>query len=152
MRHVMSVMKWFTRDYVTGVLSDDEFDRVLPSYRAHVEMLRATFRGRVSELVKLNLHDAQFVRVKYDGNRKSLHLVLTVGDLQVDYKQIELAYRNASFVGVTAEQFNTWDLPGRSTEIVFDEVDSFGEVLEHRFLLWPDKEFGVRFDQVNLRK
>jgi hypothetical protein len=79
------------------------------------------------------------------GPNQELTLKLVCGDLQRGYERLTLRYRQAELVGANAEAIRQWLADG---ERVADEIDRTGVGYEHRILVWPAGEFGVRFTAV----
>ena len=70
--------------------------------------------------------------------------MLLTGDLQRGYRLTSLRYFDAHLIGAGTEDLDAL-LLGTLVEVLYDEVSQIGDLLEHRFLLDPQGEFGVRF-------
>ena len=130
-------MRFFTREWHSGELPDDEADAVGVAYHAHIQSLSEALPPGVRELATtLNLHDALVRRVLLDGNRRELRLELRCGDQQRGYEDVALTYH-----GTVLTQQSLHDLRGateRGGEVLYDEVDVIGDGLfSHQLLLWP---------------
>ncbi len=148
----MSVMRWFTRDCLTGGLADEEWQLRYDSYAAHLEDLTPQLADGVAALHPsvTNLHDGQPSEWGYVG--RTLRLRVLIGDLQQGYEWVEIEYDDAElFPDRIAEDLASWPLS--DCEIGADEltVTSDGR-MEQRFLLWPEGEFGVRFATCQVRR
>lgn len=138
-----SIMKWFTRTWHDGGLGDAEFEAAVPSYKAHVDAIRPSLSIDVQGLLDLNLHDGQVQEWSLDDHRFSWRLL--VGDLQRGYSYVTLTYADADLVGATVDDLQNWALTRRG-ELVSDELDRTSDGRnEHRFLFWPEGEFGLQF-------
>jgi|tagenome__1003787_1003787.scaffolds.fasta_scaffold19850960_1 hypothetical protein len=144
-------MKWFTREWADCALDDDELERRRVDYQRHLESIGADLDGGAEQLLSVYLHDAQ-VRVCNLDEDATLRLRALTGDLQRGYEWLSLQYHRAGIVGATIE-----DLSGRitehGTELLYDEVDVCNDGrYEHRILMWPDGEFGVRFASLTVTR
>ena len=144
-------MKYFTREWACGELSEAEYDSVLPRYNHD---LAASFKagGPVRRFAgSIGLNDAFVDRVVFDRASASLRLLLTTGSLQVGYWHTELTYRGVT--SVAGESVLRAALATRPTEIWYDEFVCDGDIACHAVLLAPrgsgaesPGEFAIRFD------
>jgi hypothetical protein len=153
------VMRWLTRD-LTGVGGDEM------STAAAVERRAAYGRHRLAILPRLPddfrtlavdpIHKP--VRSLHDGRLETWHadlpgrLVLTVicGDQQRGYERLQIEYRHAELFGTDERRLAQWFADPR-TEWLDHEVDALSDGrFEHRHLLWPNGEFGVRFAEISV--
>ena len=140
-------MKWFTREWRDGGLPDEEWKRRLDDYVVHTAALRAALPLDQAWLLDLDLHDGQVQSWRESDGQFSW--VLLTGDLQRGYRLTTLDYFDAHLTGAAGEELDELLLGPRS-ELLYDEVDQLGEELEHRFLLDPRGEFGVRFGRASV--
>jgi hypothetical protein len=139
-------MKWFTREWATGQLSDEEWERVPGLYAAHLESIASHFHDGANELaLSLNLHDAH---VKQWQIRKStIDIEAVAGDLQSGYRRVRLLFENAALQLPASLEELRFDDP--RTELLYDEVDVVGDdVFEYRALVWPAGELAIQFGAV----
>jgi hypothetical protein len=148
-------MRWFDRDFALGGLSDSEWTRRLREYAAHIEEIQALLRAGADELVNaVHLHDGQVAEWRYSENETLMLRVLT-GDLQRRYEWTTLRYSTASLIGATVDDLQLWcpSPDGQVSEIIDDEIDIAPDGrFEHRMLLSPQGEFGVRFDALAIER
>ena len=139
-------MKWFDRDFVTGGLSDESWTARQTAYEAHVEEIRPLLVDGAEHLVtSVHLHDGQVAQWTYEPDVSFVVRVL-VGDLQRGYEWLDLSYGDASLVGTAESDLGRWWNAELPNEIIEDEIDRVSDHrYEHRMLLWPDGEVGVRF-------
>jgi hypothetical protein len=138
-------MRWFTRDWATGVLSDEEWSRRRQEYADHLNRIGADLRDGAEELVAtVNLHDAQVKEWRYAPGTEFVMIVLA-GDLQRGYEWLTLRYAGAEMIGASEDDLRGWNLDGAGSEIICDEIDRVSGHYEHRLLIWPRGEFGLRF-------
>ncbi len=123
-------MKYFTRAWAAGDLSDEASDQVLKDYNSYIETLdKGSAVWRFATTIGLN--DAWIDRFALmDG---SLSLKLLTGDNQRGYWHTDLTYAGARFlVGLDVlEQA----VRHRPTEIWYDEFSGHLPEMVHRFLL-----------------
>ena len=79
---------------------------------------------------------------------RSLTLQIFCGDNQIGYRRLTLQYEgHIELAGADLHQLAAW-LDEPETEMLYDEIDVIAQDrFEHRHLLWPNGEFGVRFDR-----
>jgi hypothetical protein len=169
-------MRWLTRQWHgqgpdaehLAVLTDAEGEALAAAYRAHNEALRPQlpvtlrrFMGEPDELGYADLHDAVLDWWALDEPR-SLTLALVCrayaaqlgadGFLEeIGYRRLVIQYRGrVELVGTGEADLHRW-LDDMDTEFLYDEVDLVDDGrFEHRHLLWPRGEFGVRFEDVGV--
>jgi hypothetical protein len=140
-------MKWFTREWRDGALSDSDWQQRRDDYAFHAAGLRSDLPLDQTWLLDLDLHDGQVQSWQLSDGQFSW--VLLTGDLQRGYRLTSLHYLDARLIGADTEDLNELLLGPRS-ELLYDEVSQVGELLEHRFLLDPIGEFGVRFGRASV--
>ncbi|MFF2368950.1 hypothetical protein [Agromyces sp. NPDC058110] len=146
-------MKWLTREWASGGLDDDEWDRRCEEYQAHNdEVLPRLSNGAERLIQEINLHDAQIHAFEHRADHDLVMRAL-IGDLQVGYQFIELTFHDSQLrlePGSTLESLRLLD---DETEIIYDEVDvqSDGRFV-HRVLLWPEGEYEVIFTSLAERR
>jgi hypothetical protein len=147
------VMKWFTREWHSGGLSDDEVDALQAGYWSHVDAVRSRlpgalqlFAGQPDEIGRADLHDGRVEWWALDRSR-SFTLQVICGWVQIGYRRLVIQYRGrVELFGASESDVAGW-LDDAETELLYDEVDIAADNrFEHRFLLWPRGEFGVRFE------
>ncbi len=140
----VEIMRWLTRECLTGGLSDDEWERRYNGYASHLEQIKPHL-SHGAELLHpehLNLHDGQPNQWRLDGDKFQMKVL--VGDEQVGFEWADIEYHDAELFPDTAHNgLARWPLTKR--EIGEDELTETDTGYEQRFLLWPDGEFGVRF-------
>ncbi len=150
-------MKWFTTEWAGGELSEDEDEARRTDYLSHVqamlprlpEALRP-FTGEPDEMGHVTLHDGRVEWWPLDEAR-SFTVQVICGYLQIGYRRLIIQYRGqVEIFGASESDVAGW-LNDAETEFRYDEVDVASDGrFEHRFLLWPRGEFGVRFEDVVL--
>jgi hypothetical protein len=146
-------MKWFTRQWHSGGLSDDEVQARRAGYWSHVDVVRSRlpdalqlFAGQPDEIGRASLHDGRVEWWALDGAR-SFTLQVICGWVQIGYRRLVIQYRgHVELFGASESDIAGW-LDDAETELLYDEVDIAADNrFEHRLLLWPRGEFGVRFE------
>lgn len=143
-------MKFFTRGWTHGDMTDEESEAVVPAYWRHVEAL--ALPPSVDALAKLNTHDAYVLAVEHDVSAGTLQLRLRCGDLQVGYFDALVRFAGVS---LHPEHFDMLSGARRPAdfEILDDEVDRSGDgIFEYRLLLSPVFEVRFEFKQVDVSK
>ena len=149
------VMRWLTRQWLHGALTEAETDARLDQCRSHHEALLPRLPpglrlllGEQDELGYITLHDGAVEWWASDGSR-SLTLELVCGNEQVHYRRVLIQYRGrVELVGADEHDLRRW-LNDLHTEFLYDEVDVLSDGrFEHRHLLSNDEEFGVRFEDI----
>jgi hypothetical protein len=146
-------MRWFTRAWHRGDLGDAyDYQAVVDAYWTHIQELLPTVPPSVRELAHPSLHDARFEEVTVDPQRRTITMRVMTGDLQLGYYSLDLIYGDAVLEGTVIGEFKRM-VERPKAEILYDEVDrqTIGQY-EHRFLIWPDGEFAIRFGDVGLTR
>lgn len=152
-RYYALPMKWFTREYVTGGLDDDEWERRRLDYARHLTLIQAKLADGAEELVaSVNVHDGQVQEWSFEPDG-AFRLRLLAGDLQRGYEMLTLLYHGAELVDATTADLDAWRLDQAGVELVEDEVDvRSGGGYEHRLLVWPEGAFGIRFHALQVTR
>lgn len=146
-------MRWFDRDFVTGALSDDEWQERQEGFQEHLARIRPQLLDGAEQILgSFSLHDGQVAEWFYEPG-VTLQVRVLVGDLQHGYQWLTLRYAEAVLSGATeADLDRWWPADELATEIIEEEVDIVGDVFEHRMLLWPKGEVGVRFKTLTVER
>jgi hypothetical protein len=153
------VMRWLTRDWHGSggnPLDDAQVAERTAAYARHRETV---IRRRPDDLKALagepgrgrhwDLHDG---RVEAWEARTPERFVLYVvsGDVRCGYQRLQIEYRNPELFGATEQELAAWFGDAR-TELLYQEVDALPDGrFEHRHLLWPEGEFGIRFGDISV--
>jgi hypothetical protein len=138
-------MKFFTREWATGELSDEEFDATPSRYSAHLTELN--LEGSVEELSRTNLHDALALLVR--SSAETLALGLVTGDLQRGYFETTITYVGAKLSSATLSLLQR-TVRNTEAEVIADEVDRAERAFVHRFLFSSLGEAEIRFSSVSI--
>lgn len=139
-------MKFFTRDWCQGNLTDDEVQAVIFDYQRHLDT--CDLPESVRALAHLNPHDAYVLNFEHKPREGTLRLRLRCGDLQRGYFDAVLDFAEAILAPKDAETLVLARYPA-AYEILYDEVDRVGsDAFEYRLLLDPTGEVAIRFSRV----
>jgi hypothetical protein len=138
-------MKFFTPEWASGQLSDDEFDAAPSQYSVHLANLQLP--GEAEALSRTNLHDALVVAVRSSAD--ALALVLVTGDLQRGYFETTIIYTGSERSSVTLSLLER-SVGNTEVEVIADEVDRGEGHFLHRLLFSSLDQAEVRFSSVSL--
>jgi hypothetical protein len=139
-------MKFFTRNWLGGDMSDEQANAIAPAYRRHLETL--DLPQPLRDLVALNPHDARILGVDHDPSANTLTVRLRGGDLQAGYFDARL-----HFAGVSIRPADAAALARAGVEILYDEVDRPAPGgYEYRLLLHPTGEVAFHFNNVAIAR
>jgi hypothetical protein len=139
-------MKFFTRGWVHGDMTDAESDAVLLAYVAYMDSLNLP--ESLQKLNSVDAHDAYILHVAHDAAAQSLLLLLRGGYLQVGYWDIELKFSGATINDDHYQRLVEAAHPPEF-EILYTEIDrSSNKMFEYRLLLHPVGEISIRFTDV----
>src|SRR5437879_747566 len=125
-------MKFFTRAWITGEMTDEQAAAVPEAYWRHAASLRLP--PTIAALAKLNPHDAFVLGVDHQPEFSCITLRLRCGDLQRGYSDVSLAFSDVTVDSVTLDTLRRAVRPA-SVEVLYDEVDRLGDCFEYRLLL-----------------
>ena len=110
-------MKFYTRGWATGELTDEQFGAVSADYWRHIAALQLP--PTIAALSAVNLHDARVLAVDFRPERSLVTLRLRCGDLQRGYSNVTLAY---SHVALDFAALNTLRLAANAprAEVLYD--------------------------------
>ncbi len=133
-------MRYFTPAWLSGDLSDDEYDAVLARYRAHLAAIEPQLPAAVRALAtEVNLHDGRIRQVALDRRNRTLRLALRCGDLQAGYFDLELEYQGVLLDRLDVETLRAIALDPTS-EALYDEVDVLDEeAFTHAIIFWSEQ-------------
>ena len=147
-------MRFLTRAWHSGELSDSDHEAAAAAYRAH----RATVLPRLPETARwfaetVDIHDGLLRAVTLDREAATLQLRLRCGDLERGYFDLELTYS-----GVRVDRL---DVPVLRTIAASEPPEALyleEDVIEagwyvHRWLWWPfRRELDVEFADLTFQR
>ena len=148
-------MQFFTREWLSGGLTDTKFEATIPAYEAHLDRILPLVPGTVQALARgVNLHDGLIRTVNVQTKRRTLRLALRCGDLQAGYFDIDLVYWGVDWAASNLRELGSIARNAR-TEVRYDEVDAdatSGETRAiHRIIFEPRGEIGIVFVTLGLK-
>ncbi len=130
-------------------LSEAQAERVVQEYRQHIDRIQDRLSGKAYQLAHLNLHDGWVLNYTYGEG--VFTWALLIGDLQVGYEIATLTYADAH-LNMTLQELDGMDLTSDAVEVLYDEVDLFGEGCVHRVSFWPSGELHIAFATVSVAR
>ncbi len=135
-------MRFFTKQWHGGELSDAAFDAVPAAYRHHLSSL--ALPPEVLAICDLDNHDGLILDAEHEPQLTELTLRLRCGDLQRGYFDLHIKYLGAILDSASLSVLRqAMQLP--KDEILYDEVDRAGTRFVHRYLLSSHEEIMVTF-------
>lgn len=145
-------MRFFTRGWVNGELSDEESDRARDAYWARVEEITPRLPRELVRMVReVHLHDGLIEQVVWNPREKKLLLALVATDAQGECISVNLSYGGAMLGDSRIDAIRRAAL-SRETELLYDEVDIDEDgVLSHRILFEPCEEVTIDFREFSMQ-
>jgi len=140
-------MKFFTRAWTRGEMTEEQAAAVPGAYWRHVASLHLP--PTIAALSELNPHDAFVLGVDHEPEYSRITLRLRCGDLQRGYSDVSLAFSDVTVDLASLDSLRCAVRPAR-VEVLYDEVDRLGDCFEYRLLLHAVGEASILFRQVEL--
>ncbi len=138
-------MRFFTKEWLSGELTDAAFNAAPTEYRLHIAALRLP--QDVLALAEVDNHDGLMLDVQYEPKSAQLKLRLRCGDRQRGYCDLNIKYSAATLDAASLSVLrDAIRIP--KEELLYDELDRVDDVFEHRLILTSHKEVCVRFAAV----
>ncbi len=146
-------MKYFTKEWVNGNLSDEECDCIRKEYLSYMNRVKESLPLSVRSLAtEINIHDGLFTSVIMDTQNILLKLELLIGDLQVGYEDLTLKYSDVDFSLLDTSLLETL-ANSSETEALYDEVEDVGNGLyQHRIIFWPGGHLCIQFKNLEVQR
>ncbi len=152
-------MKWFSNAWYHGVKTEEEFEWPYKFYLEHCShttpLVPENLRRFLGEQVNGRhtwIHDATVVEWE-DSSPDAFTITWDCPHEQTedDFERLTVVYSgNVELFDVDSDQIATW-LNDPETEFIFDELEIVGEDrFEHRHLMLPKGDFGVRFSTASV--
>lgn len=140
-------MRFFTKQWLSGELSDAAYNAVLESYRLHLSSL--LLPSDVLAISELDNHDALIFEAEYQPQLEFLTLWLRCGDQLRGYFDLNIKYSGAILDDASLLVLRqAMQLP--RDEVLYDEVDRAGDRFEHRYILASHREIAVTFSKMSI--
>lgn len=145
-------MKYLTRGWATGKLTDDEWKERDKAYQHHLDELLPHLPKPVATIAAdISLNDALIRKICLHTVEHWVILELLCGDQQYGYFDLSLTYTQVDFDLLDIEEFACIARDPR-TEILYTEVDLVADgVYEHRILFSPHGEVTLRFRELEVQ-
>lgn len=143
-------MRYFTRGWANGELTEEEGETVCRAYEARLTEISPGLPPSMARLLRgASLHDAIIESVRWMPSRAELRLVLVCGSSEVGYQGIHLTYRGAMLGERRIESLRN-AANNREACLLYDEIDVAEEgMLTHRLLFWPSEEVTIEFSELD---
>jgi hypothetical protein len=141
------MMRFFTREWAAGELSDEAFEATPGAYAMYLASLELP--AEVALLSRTDLHDGRVLDVDVDGGARSLAVRLRCGDLERGYSDVRIVYGQVALDA--SSQAVMLGAAASREQVLYDEVDCVDGVFQHRWLLASHAEVCVSFQVVNVR-
>lgn len=144
-------MRYFTRGWANGDMSEVESERVREAYWKGLRELMPKLPPAMAKLAKVNLHDAVIEQVRWNAKTKLLHIRLAAGNQGEGYATVDLRYKGAMLGEIRVETLRD-AARDREAFILNDELDMDEEGnLIHRLLFWPREEVSLDFRELEIQ-
>ncbi|MBL8822642.1 MAG: DUF4085 family protein [Planctomycetia bacterium] len=138
-------MRFFTKEWLTGELSDEAFDAIPDAYSIYLASLKLP--SDVFALSKVDIHDGRLLDVKYNSESAQLLLRLRCGDQQTGYYDLHITYSDLVLDSASLSVLNV-AMRAPKDEFLYDEIDRTGDNFEHRCILASHNEVRIKFSHV----
>jgi hypothetical protein len=144
-------MRFFTRGWHAGELSDAESDAVVKAYEQRLTSVLPRLPLAAHVLARgISIHDARIRRVVRDGQKSELLIEFRCGDRQVGYYDLDLRLHDARLTEPEATQLSE-AAEDPQTQVLDAEIDVEDETPIYRILFWPYRECSIRFQDAEIR-
>jgi hypothetical protein len=140
-------MKFFTRAWTTGELTDEEHAGMPDAYWRYLATLQLP--PAIAALSKVNVHDAFVLAIDHQPAHSLLTLRLRCGDLQRGYSDVTLAFSHVTVDLATLDTLRRAVRPA-DVEVLYDEIGRSDDRFEYRLLMYPNGEMNIQFRRVEV--
>ncbi len=146
-------MKYFTQEWISGDLTNEEYDHARKEYRSYIDQVKESFPVSIRSLAtEINIHDGLFTSVVVDTQKRLLKLELLIGDLQVGYEDLTFKYSDVDFSLLDTSLLETL-ANSSETEALYDEVEDVGNgFYQHRIIFWPRGQLCIQFKKIEIQR
>lgn len=141
-------MKYLTKKWATGGLTDDQYESAYKACQAHYKSLQKEANVAIQQLLEINIHDAELREARW--RKKNLELFLRIGESQAGYFDAWLIFENAKLdKSVEKLLFSK----KKETELLYDEIHkkSHGR-FSYELLIFPYREIAIEFKKAKVIK
>ena len=142
-------MRYFTRGWAVGDLTEEESDRASERYAARLDAIADRLSPPMARLRSgVSLHDALIESVRWNPQVAELRLTLVAGTLERGYHTVVLVYRGA-LLGVQRIESLRRAASNREACVLYNEIDVADDgTFVHRILFWPSEETTIDFREL----
>ena len=145
-------MKYFSREWHSGDISEGEVGEVRDRYWAFIASISDSLPEPIRELATaVNLHDGLVQELVVDHQESTVAILLRCGDLQVGYFDVRLVYS-----GVPTRLLDVAMLKeiasDPESELLYDEGDRSADGYVHRVSFWPYRETQIDFRSLRIAR
>lgn len=138
-------MRYFTRGWVEGELTDAECEHANAAYWARIAEIMPRLPPDLVRLVReIRLHDGIIELVSWTAHLNRLQLTLVGENTCEECVAVQLTYGGAMLSRDRLASLKRAAL-NRETELLYDEVDLADGILSHRLLFTPSEEVTIDF-------
>lgn len=144
------VMRYFTRGWANGELTDEEDEAVRRAYEARLVEIASRLPPAMTRLGRgVSLHDALIESVRWRPSLAELCLKLVSGTSEGGYQAIQLTYRGAMLGKSRIDSLRSVAC-NREASVLSQEIDIADDgTLAHRLLFWPNDEVTIEFGELD---
>jgi hypothetical protein len=142
-------MRYFTRDLVQAVLSDEDFEKAFSDYQEYENRIRPKLPRQMQRLFgEISLHDGIILNVLIREDKKDLTLTLRAGDLQVGYFTIEIHYTGVKLL--KKEKIKLQSIAkNKKLELLYDEIYLMESGrYEHSIIFHPVRDIKIECENI----
>lgn len=140
-------MRFLTREWHAGVLSDGEADALEVAHATHLAAILPQVSSQLQEFhTAVSIHDGLLQSAVLDHRDASLQLLLRCGDQQQGYRDVALTYSglDTPVLGITLLALIANDPASEALYVEIDRIEEYS--YEHRWLWWPfRRELDIQF-------
>jgi hypothetical protein len=141
-------VRYFTRGWANGELTEDEGESVRQGYRARLAEIASRLPSAMTRLRDVSVHDALIESVRWRPSASELRLTLIAGTLETGYLALHLTYRGAMLGEHRIDSLRNAACEKEAC-VLYQEIDIEDDgTLVHRLLFWPRDEVTLDFREL----
>jgi hypothetical protein len=116
-------MNYFTKEWASGGLEEEEWERAVPEYQAHIDSIIGKLSPSLNTFLNsISIHDALINHVDIDEEKSTVKIQLVNGDIQTGYRNLKMTYSGVDFLHLDLDKLAHL-ARDRRTELLYDEID-----------------------------
>lgn len=145
-------MKYFTKEFCLGNLTDEEFDKRLKEYKNHMSIIERKLPNNLKSFYyNINLHDGRITSIKYSYKKHDLELNCRIGDNNSGYSELNINYTLSNESKDYSKILNNLKKQKNNFEMLYDELDIKSNFYTHSIIFWPIMEIEIEFININYK-